>query len=187
METYCTFSLDTIPADVQKLSNSTCAEYRTTGKGSPLIALIRNSDTDENLYYYNVTPDTTGTSLVPDLSQFVHSIGKYDVTLRPWYIGGKSCGQRANSTYGQFCMGEIYRFRTSLLLSFVQPFYSSDGVFRGILSIDLALPDVQLQAYIQSLLPTEESEIAIVQDKGMLLLAGLLDSLYHLHLVVKAR
>jgi hypothetical protein len=84
-------------------------------------------------------------------------------------------------------MGEIYRFRTSLLLSFVQPFYSSDGVFRGILSIDLALPDVQLQAYIQSLLPTEESEIAIVQDKGMLLLAGLLDSLYHVHLVVKAR
>ena len=195
METYClTLGLD----------EPDCSNYQATGQGSPLISAFRNSTTNGHVFRYNVTADSTGRMLVPDPAGFLERLPDgFDSRVRPWYTQGKACGHQSisanssvpvfnlvnQSVYGNFCAAEIFLDATgsSLLLSFVQPFYSSGDVFRGVLATHLSLPDVHLQAYIERFVSTKESEIAIVQDKGMLLLAGLLDSLYHLHLVVKAR
>jgi len=125
----------------------------------------RHSTTNNNLVSYNTTTDSSGATVRDAL---VANHGSFSTTERPWYITGRDCGRYNNSRYGKTCISATYLDRSTgdIILSLVQPFYDANYTFLGVLAADVMTEFTGTLAAVVESLPSNETELAIVERRG---------------------
>ena len=136
-----------------------------------------------NLVRFEAVPDASNTSLIR--SSVVAAVyGAFDSTIRcgrcacllvqlicwcgrPWYQAGVRCGRKSGTHIGNTCLGRVYiTTYGSISLPFVQALYNDENELVGVLSTDLYFDESELKYFIDVSLPSPQSQLAIVQDKG---------------------
>ena len=136
-----------------------------------------------NLVRFEAVPDASNTSLIR--SSVVAAVyGAFDSTIRcgrcacllvqlicwcgrPWYQAGVRCGRKSGTHIGNTCLGRVYVTTDGRIsLPFVQALYNDENELVGVLSTDLYFDESELKYFIDVSLPSPQSQLAIVQDKG---------------------
>ena len=86
---------------------------------------------------------------------------------RPWYQAGVRCGRKNGTRTGNSCLGRVYITTDGgICVPFVQALYNDANELVGVLSTDLNFQGSELKYFIQNSLPSPQTQLAIVQDKG---------------------